>query len=445
MCTNEAPAAAVVLQDLLAAPPGPTVIAALDDLDLAVLDHADRLVVLEIWERQQAWLTARTLPAVVAVAGTRPADEDDFVREELRAVLHLSRTGAQDRLEVARALSTTLAATRRALEAGDLGYLKARVLVELVRNSSAAVARAVEAEVLVRAPHQTVGEFRAACSKALLRADPTSVEEQHQRAKAGRAVTSWPEEAGMATVSATLTADGARTVMLALDAVARGQGDPTLPVDARRADALVRLCEAALADPSLPRQHGRPVTLQVVVDLPTLLGLASHPGELLGYGAIPACLARSLAADATWQRLLVERGTGRLLHVGSTRYRPGRVLREFLTTRSRTCTFPTCHTPATACDLDHAHPFDHAHPAAGGLTSATNCHPACRRHHRLKTHGGWTVRTEVDGSVTWSDPTGRRFTTPPADHRPVDDPPVSQNPVSKQPVSDLGRPRARSA
>jgi hypothetical protein len=271
----------------------------------------------------------------------------------------------------------------------------------------------------------TVAEFRRAVARAVAAADPRAAAEEHADAAARRRVALYPAPAGMATVVADLPAADARTVWLALDAIARAAkpagaaADPG--VDARRADALTALCASALADPALPRQHRRPAAVQLVVDLPTLLGLAQHPAELVGYGPLPASAARAMAADATWQRLVVEPVTGHLLDAGTTRYRPSQQLTDYILTRSRTCAFPACATPAPSCDIDHATPFDpapHRGGARGGTTSAGNLAPACRRHHRLKTHGGWTVTAHPDGSTTWTNPHGRDYHSPPTDHRP---------------------------
>jgi hypothetical protein len=38
------------------------------------------------------------------------------------------------------------------------------------------------------------------------------------------------------------------------------------------------------------------------MDIATALGLAENPCELIGYGPIPAPVARHIAADASWQR-----------------------------------------------------------------------------------------------------------------------------------------------
>lgn len=403
---------------LLESAPGPALMTALSGLDVAQLDAAEQLVVLEALERQQRWVAAQSMSATVAVAGAQPIDSDDFIREDVRAALHLSRPAAQDRLDIARALHTTMPATRDALAAGSISYAQASALVGATQLLHRDVVSAVETAVLPRAKGQTIGEFRRAVAKAVLLADPQTLEEQHANAVQGRSVVMYPEPAGMAVVHAVLSAEGARTVMLALGAIAGADTDPGVPLKARCADGLVDLCAGALADPALPRQHGRPAQLHVVTDLPTLLGLAEHPGDLLGYGPIPASVVRRLASDGIWQRLVVEPVTGHLLDVGTTRYRPNQEIADFVLTRSRECTFPTCHTPAPACDIDHVEAFNHEDPGSGGSTSADNNAPSCRRHHRLKTHGGWTVESHGDGSFTWINPRGRRYFSPSTDHRP---------------------------
>lgn len=419
MCSTPQAGAQVDVRALLAAAPGLAVMAELERIDAFALGTDERLVLVEAWEKQQAWVAAQTLTPMVAVVGAAPVDADDFVREDVRAALHLSRGAAQERIEVARLLHTTLAATRTALAKGQISYQQVRALVDAVVLLEADKTLAVESAVLGRAPGQTVGEFRAAVARALLVADPQTVEEQHAAAVADRRVVMYPGVAGMAIIVAELPAKDARTVWLALDAVARSsQVDGDLPIDARRADALTSLCADRLADPSLPRQHGRPAQIQVVTDLPTLLGLAEHPGDLIGYCAIPASVVRAMAADGCWQRLIVEPVTGHLLDAGTARYRPSQELADFILTRSRICQFPTCHAPAQGCDIDHTTPYDPDDPG-GGRTSSCNCRPVCRRHHRLKTHGGWSVETHPDGSCIWINPTGRRFHAPATDHRPL--------------------------
>lgn len=178
--------------------------------------------------------------------------------------------------------------------------------------------------------------------------------------------------------------------------------------DMKRADALAAIASSYLAstiDEVTP--HRRPLTVNVTIDLPTLLGLAENPGELAGYGPIPASIAREIAADAKWSRFITDPVTGNLLDFGRQHYEPPQALKDFLIARDRTCRFPGCRRSATLSDLDHAQSWD-----SGGSTSLENLGALCRRHHKLKTHHKWQVESYPDGSCKWRSPAGKEFFTP---------------------------------
>ncbi|PZS32145.1 MAG: hypothetical protein DLM61_07395 [Pseudonocardiales bacterium] len=104
-----------------------------------------------------------------------------------------------------------------------------------------------------------------------------------------------------------------------------------------------------------------------------LLGADELPGDLAGYGPIPAAVARDLAAGGTWRRILTDPSTGRPLDYGTTRYRPPAHLAGLVITRDQTCQFPGCRVPAHRCDIVHAIPHD---PENGtGSTSEINLGP----------------------------------------------------------------------
>lgn len=84
------------------------------------------------------------------------------------------------------------------------------------------------------------------------------------------------------------------------------------------------------------------------------------------------------------------------------RYRLPRRLRRLVEVRSPRCEWPGCGARAVRCDAEH----DVAWPA--GPTCACNLGPCCRRHHRVK-QLGWTKSRHSGSSVTWTDPTGRRW------------------------------------
>ena len=74
----------------------------------------------------------------------------------------------------------------------------------------------------------------------------------------------------------------------------------------------------------LPSGPAAKVQLGVIIDLDVVLGARDGPAILEGYGPIPASMARQLAADATWRRVLLEPADGWLLDYGRTRYQPTR-------------------------------------------------------------------------------------------------------------------------
>ncbi|RNM16276.1 HNH endonuclease [Nocardioides pocheonensis] len=88
----------------------------------------------------------------------------------------------------------------------------------------------------------------------------------------------------------------------------------------------------------------------------------------------------------------------------STGYQPSPTLTEQIELRDRTCVFPWCQRPARGCDKDHIIPWE-----SGGPTSSDNLAALCRRHHRMKTHGGWTYTMLTPGEYLWHSPHGHTW------------------------------------
>ncbi|NDE71447.1 MAG: HNH endonuclease, partial [Actinobacteria bacterium] len=254
---------------------------------------------------------------------------------------------------------------------------------------------------------------------------PEEFETAHEVARDTRSVRLYPESDGMSTLIALLPAEEAQTVYLAINAMIEYQDSHVaadfastelhrsdelshITMEMKRADAL-----AAIAADFLGRiskeytPHRRPISLSLTMDLPTMLGLANNPAQLSGYGPIPASIARRLAADGKWKKFITDPGTGSLLDCGRESYIPSQPLVDFLTARDRICRFPGCSQPAHLGDIDHAKSWE-----SGGPTSIDNLGILCRRHHRLKTHGGWKLESNPDGSCTWSSPAGKKYVVP---------------------------------
>ncbi len=92
-------------------------------------------------------------------------------------------------------------------------------------------------------------------------------------------------------------------------------------------------------------------------------------------------------------------------------YRPSAKLAEFVRVRDLFCRFPHCDVPADRCDIDHVIPW----PL--GPTHPSNLNCKCRSHHLMKTFwggpGGWQDAQSQDGTVFWTAPDGRTYTTRP--------------------------------
>ncbi len=94
--------------------------------------------------------------------------------------------------------------------------------------------------------------------------------------------------------------------------------------------------------------------------------------------------------------------------VPEPRYIPSAKLAAFVRSRDLTCRAPGCDRPAVDCDLDHTVAY-----RDGGRTHASNLKALCRKHHLLKTFGGWRDKQLPDGTVIWLLPDGRTYVTTP--------------------------------
>ncbi len=404
-------------------------------LDAFGLSEAARVDALAGLQRLSGWADAQQARLLAAMI---PPGADELTRElaaaEVGAALRLAPSSVMAKLQLAEELVRRLPGTLALLEAGQITARHATVLSDAIAPLSDELAATVEHRVLAGAGRQTVAAFRAAVQRAVLAVDPRQAEERHQAALEDRRVCVRPVADGMAELWALLPAEGAATLMTTLNAIAAGK----LPgeqrsADQRRADALVALASAALSGASLPSQQGRRPAVQVTVAATTLLGLDEQPGELDGYGPIPAAMARALAFDptGTWRRLLTD-PAGRLLDHGQTTYRPPQDLTDFLIARDRRCRFPGCSRPARRCHLDHQTPYGQP----GGVTAPGNCQALCEHHHRLKHEGGWTVTGDPADELTWTSPTGHHYRSPPGQY-PVPEP---TPPPSEQPLDEPTEP-----
>ena len=458
-----------LVSKLLAAAPGIDTLTSLYAIDPFDLPAAARIDYLSALERQISWLQAMMQRAIVAVAGEEGSKSedmftgvDDAEREDVATALRMSTGTAQIRIDVARTLVNHLPNVCSALAMGEISPAHATVIA---RESASAIRDgmgpahiySIEQSALAYAEFHTPTQVANKVRTTIAKLAPEPFEEIAERARDTRRVSCFREVDGLSTIVAILPAEDAQIVMKAIenfihaqvanesitlnaqgvrgagraDAGVAGAGADGVgasdgaadadsandsevqpgqhrSMDMKRADALTSIAAWSLQQSTVDvKLHRRPVTVNVTIDLPTLLGLAENPGQLAGYGAIPASVARALASDGKWQRFITDPQTGTLLDFGRESYEPPQALVDFLIARDRTCRFPGCRQSAARADLDHAKSWE-----SGGETSAANLGALCRRHHRLKTHGGWKLKSHSDGACTWTSPLGKIYEVP---------------------------------
>lgn len=413
-------------------------------------------------------------PEPDVVDGLRSYARDDWARDDIAAALGVSTRAAGSRVHTARLLGRCLPSTQSLLESGAITWRHVQALVDECAGLPDPTVSKIEARVIERAPRQTAANFRRSVRRAVLALADAKGVLAEAVTKTQRGVWLTPEADGMATLSAFLpvveahaayelitraaklvparakrvaggtadaaTASGATSTTGTTGATGAtgttgttgatgatgatgGPSEPAMPgLDECRADAFLAMVGVDLGVARNATVKGRRsrrwrpgvrVELQVVIDAPTLAGLADNPAELRGYGPIAADTARDLFAgivdDAKLRRLVTDPVTGHLLDYGRRTYRIPKPLADYVRARDKHCRFPGCLRPATADDVDHVVPW-----SAGGRTSARNSGCLCRRHHRLKTHGGWQYERRDDGSFRWTSPDGTHYDVEPA-------------------------------
>jgi len=266
------------------------------------------------WERVIAHAQAQQLKAIVELAELRrhPSGQlDDYVVDEIALALSISGAAAGQRMHLALDLTERLPSTLAALEGGEIDLLRARAISDGTRPLSAEHAAQVEAQVLDKAKEQNAPQLRQSVKRAVLRVDPEGGRTRYQQRRKDRRIVLSPSDDGMAELLAYLPATAANAIYDTVNAYARraATAEDERTADQRRADAFVDLM--------LGEATGPVAQVKVTVPMGSLLGVGHEPGELAGYGPIPAELAREIAADATWRRLLTDPISGSLLDYGA--------------------------------------------------------------------------------------------------------------------------------
>ncbi len=402
--------------------------------------------------------SAQTLERKLAEAGAEDReqwclDNWDMVAAEIAASQEVSLGVASHQLMVAYCLYERLPQVAEVFSAGTISYrmvaaVVARTLLIRDRQAMADVDRALAEHIGGWGPLSAV-KTNNAIDYWVDRFDPAAVRRTELSAVSRDVTVDCPKDgSGLGHLQATLLATDAEALDRRLDEMAAAvcPADPRTNQQ-RRSDALGvfghggdRLsckcgapdCPAADAQPSAVVIHVvadeeslddpteaeldgagppkptveelRQMTLREALTTPPGNGpSACGPAVIMGGAILPSPL---LAAKIAGNAKIVP-----IVHPGRSapepRYTPSRALAAFVRSRDLTCRFPGCDVPADRCDIDHTIPYPN------GPTQASNLKCECRKHHLLKTFGGWRDEQLTEGTVICTSPNGQQYTTYP--------------------------------
>jgi hypothetical protein len=449
--------------------PGVLLAALATEVDLATCSDDMVVGLAGAAARLQAWEASLEMAATAALVeragawhGVTPRGQEHskghavqaerMAAAELGAALGLSPVSASRRVGEALELER-VPQTGMALARGDLDLAKARLVLEMLRPlDDAAAARVDAAVVAAGARGRTYRQLRDSLRRAVIAVDPDAAKKRAKQVVQDRSVERFDTSgggAGITWLDDPVAIERFYTWLTAAAEAAKGPGD-TRTLDQRRADVLADLGRtgldedtthpdlvvwagtapqadpAAPADPAppadpgarggrgiprrLPTRQGRRPQIQVVVGIETLLALDEMPGELVGFGPIPADAARRIASEGTWRRLLTDPRSGRFDELSVDTHDPPQDMVDHVVARDRHCRRGLgCRMPANRCDVDHRVAFPR------GPTAASNLDSGCRPDHEIKTFTDTTVTLDpggMPGDLRITYPSGRSYRLP---------------------------------
>ncbi len=310
-------------------------------------------------------------------------------------------------LGFAKALVHEMPYTLAALEAGVLTEWRATLIVRESACLNVEDRRALDIEMCSEpVTLEGIGDARlAAAAKTIAyRLDPRAVVDRAAKAETERTVSIRPAPDTMTYLTALLPVAQGVSVYAALRRMADTR------VDGRSRGQV-------MADTLVERVTGRsaagatPIAINLVLSDESLLGGSGAPADILGYGPIPAAVARELVSNAvndkrsraTLRRLYAHPASGALVAMESRARLFPRGLAAFIRLRDQRCRTPYCDAPIR--HHDHARPW-----VVGGSTSADNGLGLCERCNYVKEAVGWVVEPEIDEkcchTATFTTPTG---------------------------------------
>jgi hypothetical protein len=389
-------------------------------LDSLAADDLHAMVAGQLLDRTAELVRARNridaeLARTVRIADLTQAPEHDgltAMRSWLRGHARLSPAAAGQLVRAGRVLEQ-LPAVAAGCADGMITADQVAVIapVATAANLAAAAAQDVDlaavdrvlAETAATKPHPDLGRL---VHHYLARLDPDGTEPDPTDS---RSLTLAKHSDGSLSIRAELDPVGGEKLQAALESFVqadRPAGDLRSRAQ-RLGDALVQLCDNALASGTLPILRTVKPHVAVLIDLDDLVDPATGPGAAqTGFGAtISAARARWLACDATISRVVMG-PDGQVLDYGRTKRIVPPPLRRAVEIRDRHCVFAGCEAPTHWCDVHHR-----VHWINDGETNPENSALLCERHH-TKVHHGFRVERQPDGRWRTYRPDGTEILIP---------------------------------
>ncbi len=377
----------------------------------------DRVCLLKARARLRSWIDAELYADIEAVSGSVAEELDDLweggspdpqvvgeaTASEIQAALHLTRRAAGLQTDLAFQLCERLPGVWAALHEGLIDLARARVLSDLTMPLPRQLAREVTSTAMERAPSLTTGQLRAHLQRLIITIDPAAAQERYeQKLKERRVFTEQGEDGTANLMGLNLPPAETTRAMRRINRLARAlkaKGDRRR-IDQIRADILLNLLTGR--NQAGQDSAGDRGAVEIRVDLSTLTGAEDEPGEIPGWGAVLADVARQIvdeASDAEWRIVPVDEN-GQPVGVVTTKRRPSTTQKRVVETRNPTCVFPGCRMPADQCDLNHEIPWAEAH-----RTTIRELGPLCRHNHIDHHRHRWKLKQIRPGIYQWTSPT----------------------------------------
>lgn len=278
-----------------------------------------------------------------------------------------------------------LPATAAAWRAGEISGGAARTILGARVKGHDAKLRAVEPALLNLARDGAIRELQRTCAhfRNYAQADGTEPRD-HDGLSISKTF------GGRTMINGNLSSAAAETVVNALHALTDPPADNDQRTPGRRrADALVRMAELALAQlhgagPARPVRTRPAVT--IVIDWPTLASHALGRMDAEYTGSIHRSDVERLLCDSVVTRV-VTGPKGLPIDVGRARRTIPTRTRQALVVRDEGCRYPGCGRPPGWCDAHHVIQWQH-----GGRTDLANLVLLCDHHHHVVHQPGWVVK-----------------------------------------------------